>query len=266
MKQTTYSTDLTEPDFLLLKSCLNIRRRSKWSLVHILNAIFYLCNEGNKWRSLPRDFEVPWPTVYWYFRKWLRDGSWVAMNELLVMNRRLAMGLEALPGSIVVDGQTVKNSATATDKVGVDGGKKIKGRMRILVSDSQGNLLYTKCFPANSHDGVAARNWWHDELRKLPTLENVKTIQADHHYAGRFKDYFDAHTSIQVRISKTLVDRPAQTKMAIHKGRWVVERTIAWITNSRRLARDYERLQQCTEAFCIISSISRILRNPICLN
>ena len=87
----------------------------------IVNAIFYRCGEGIKWRALPHDFGIPWQTVYWYFRKWTKNGYWTAVNETLVMARRQSSGANALPSILVMDSQSVKNSPTATEVTGTDG-------------------------------------------------------------------------------------------------------------------------------------------------
>ena len=232
----------------------------------IVNAILYLVDAGIKWRQLPKDCYPPWQTVYWYFSKWTKDGSWSAVNEELVMIRRQSTGGDPLPSVLVIDSQSVKNTATATANTGVDGGKKIKGRKRLMLTDGQGNLLAVKVFAANHHDGPSALKWWLDRLMGYPLLSRVSVIKADHHFGGVFKKGVEAAGQIRVRISNTLVQKAAQTAMPVHKGRWVVERTIAWESNSRRLSKDYERLPQHAEACLIISSISRLLRQPFCLN
>lgn len=232
----------------------------------IVNAIFYVCGEGIKWRALPGDFAVPWQTVYWYFRKWTASGAWVAINEALVMAGRQSSGTAALPATLIIDSQSVKNSPTATGTVGTDGGKKIKGRKRMLAVDSAGNLLAVKVFAANRHDGPAALRWWGDELCHSPFFESVNRIKGDHHFGGKFRAGVERSSEVRVEISAIAVQKPSQRVMPVHKGRWVVERTIAWESNSRRLSKDYERLPQNSEAFFLISSIARLLKHPICHN
>lgn len=266
MKQIHYQTDLTGPQFESIKSCLELKRCPKWPLIGLLNAILYVCGEGIKWRALPKEQFPPWQTVYFYFAKWRSDGSWQAINEQLVLLRRQRSGELALPHTLIIDSQTVKNTATATINTGTDGGKKLKGRKRMLLTDSQGNLLAVKVFEANRHDGPAAAGWWQQALSGYPLFGQVDRIKADHHFGGCFKKQVEKDPTIRVEISTALVEKAAQQVMPVHKGRWVVERTIAWESASRRLARDYERLPESSEAFCLISSISRLIRNPICLN
>ena len=266
MKTTAYRTDITGAEFDPVKSCLQIKRASKWPLIMIVNAIFYVCGEGIKWRALPADFGLPWQTAYWYFRKWTESGAWAAINEALVMIRRQSCGAQALPATLIIDAQSVKNSPTATSTVGTDGGKKIKGRKRMLVVDSAGNLLAVKVFAANRHDGPMALSWWRDELCSTPFFEAVSKIKGDHHFGGKFRAGVERHSEVRVEISAIAVQRPSQSVMPVHKGRWVVERSIAWESNSRRLSKDYERLPQSSEAFCLISAIARLIKHPLSLN
>ena len=266
MKKTVYPSDITGPELELIKPCLNIRRTSKWPLLHLVNAIFYICREGVQWRSLPQNFEVPWQTVYWYFSKWSGEGSWQAVNEQLVLIRRTGSGRAPLPHSLIIDSQTVANSPTATRETGVDGGKRTKGRKRLFLIDAAGNLLYVRVFAAHRHDGATALQWWADTLLHTPLLEQVATISGDQHFGGRFKQGVEKCSTVQVVVTRQLVDHTCEQHIPIHKRRWVVERTIAWETTSRRLARDYERKTLHAEAFCLISSIVRIIKNPAPLN
>lgn len=228
----------------------------------IVNAIFYVCGEGVKWRALPKDFSVPWKRVYWYFSKWSKGGNWAALNEQLVMIRRQAGGAAPLPSALIIDSQSVKNTACATTSIGIDGGKRIKGRKTMMVVDTQGNLLMVKVFAANRHDGPAALRWWSQQLAAHLLLSDVRIIRGDHHFGGVFKEGVEADSGVRVEVVSKLVEKPSQQAMPVHKGRWVVERTIAWESNSSRLSKDYERLPEHSEAFLLISSISRLIKLP----
>lgn len=260
MKSTEYCSSLTEAQFEQVKPCLNVKRCSKWDLLDIVNAILYIGDGGNKWRDVPHDFEVPWQTVYWYFWKWTRQGVWQLVNDQVVMLRRMAIGGEPAPSYAVLDSETVHNTATAIEEVGYDGGKKIKGRKRFFVADSRGHLLSVRVVSAACHDGTAALRWWQEELKQMPLLCNIERLYGDRHFGGRFKAVIEAEQDLRVITSHEQIG-VTKDGMKLHKKRWVVERTIAWELCSRRLARDYERKPEHAEAFCYISSISRILRN-----
>lgn len=164
------------------------------------------------------------------------------------------------PSFAVVDSETVHNTATASEDVGYDGGKKIKGRKRLFVVDSQGHLLSVRVVSAACHDGTAALRWWRGELKKTPLLRGLERIYGDRHFGGRFKAGVEATAGVAVITSHEQIG-VTKDGMKLHKRRWVVERTIAWELCSRRLTRDFERKAEHAEAFCYISSFSRLLRN-----
>ena len=260
MKNTNYPSSLTEAEYEQIKPCLRVKRRSKWNLLDVVNAILYICDGGVKWREVPHDFAVPWQTVYWYFQQWTREGVWQAVNDQVVMLRRIDKGGAASPGFAVVDSQTVPNTPTAGGEVGYDAGKKIKGRKRLLMVDSQGHLLSVRVVSAACHDGTAALQWWQQETKKTPLFAGVERIYGDTHFGGRFKKGVEKKTAIKVITSHEQIGVTTDG-MRLHKRRWVVERTFAWELCSRRLTRDFERKPEHAEAFCYISSFSRILRN-----
>ncbi|RYY64437.1 MAG: IS5 family transposase [Chitinophagaceae bacterium] len=242
MKKTEYCSSLTEVALEQIKPCLSVKRRSKWDLLTIVNAILYVCDGGIKWRDVPHDFAVPWQTVYWYFQKWTKEGVWQAVNDQVVMLRRIDKGSAASPSFAVVDSQTVHNTSTAGGEVGYDGGKKIKGRKRLLMVDTQGHLLSVRVVSAACHDGTAALQWWKQEGKKTPLLTGVERIYGDKHFGGRFKDGVEKKTTIKVITSHEQIG-VTKDGMKLHKRRWVVERTFAWELCSRRLTRDFERNQ-----------------------
>jgi transposase len=266
MKKTVYPGDITRQELEQIKPCLNIRRQSKWPLLSIVNAIFYICREGVQWRALPCNFAVPWQTAYWYFQKWTKDDLWQAVNEQLVLVRRQTCGASPLQGSAIIDAQRVANTPAASEQTGVDAGKRTRGRKRLMLTDSAGNLLYVRVFSAHHHDGTAARTWWQDTLVPAPLLQELTVISGDAPFGGRFKSSVEKSSSVKVVTAKEPVSKTRQHLITIHKKRRVVERTIAWETTSRRLARDYERKPAHSEAFCLISSITRMLKNPVALN
>ena len=133
----------------------------------IVDGILYLTKNGCVWRDLPDCFP-PWATVYWYFSKWTATGTWKNISDCLIVDYREKTGKKAQPSVGVIDSQSVKNSPTATEMTGVDGGKKVKGRKRFFLVDTQGNLLDSFIVPANSYDGTTALSYW----SKL-SLDNV---------------------------------------------------------------------------------------------
>ena len=105
------------------------------------------------WRDLPGEFP-PWQTVYWYYSKWVKDGTWENINRSLVAENRIWNDKNFQPTVAIIDSQSSKNSPTCTENVVFDGGKFVKGRKRFYVTDNLGNLLDSFVVSANSYDGT----------------------------------------------------------------------------------------------------------------
>ena len=156
-----------------------------------------------------------------------------------------------------MDSQSVKNSATATEQVGFDGGKLLKGRKRFVLIETSGATVATCVLPANAHDGQSALSWW-AELAHHPLFRQVKRIFIDGGFRGDFVKQMAKLYQIEVIIPQQVVRQAG--KFCVHATRWVVERSISWITNNRRLARCYERKVLNEESFILLCNIRRIIR------
>ena len=138
--QQLYTSDLTASQWQGIEKLILVHRKSIWPLRRIVEAIFYVTKNGIVWRDLPAGFPT-WQTVYWYFRKWAKDDTWLLIANELTMLHRLKADKKPLPTVAIIDAQSVKNSATATEHIGFDGGKLVKGRKRFLIVDTIGHLL-----------------------------------------------------------------------------------------------------------------------------
>jgi transposase len=208
----------------------------------IVDAIFYLVDNGTKWRSLPVDFP-PWSTVYNYFAAWEAAGITGNVLDCLRDRVRIAEGRAATPSAAVVDSQSVKAAETVgVASRGYDAGKKINGRKRHVVVDTLGLLLCVMVTAASVQDRDAAQ----PVLRNLHgCFARIRLVWADGGYAGKLLDW----AKDQLRLKLQIVKRSDDTKgFHVLPRRWVVERTLGWITGHRRCARDYERLPTHHEA------------------
>jgi putative transposase len=185
-------------------------------------------------------------------------------NELTLLNR-LKSDKGSLPKVAIIDSQSVKNTATATDQIGIDGGKLIKGRKRTLLVDTMGLILGIGINSANQHDSKTGLRLWQEVRLFNPVVDEVEIIYADSTFGGYFKQQIEAVPSMKVFITRSPInDQATDSKMVIHKWRWIVERTLAWLNHNRRLAKDYERTILSAKTFIWIAHIRRTLKQVYC--
>ena len=143
----------------------------------------------------------------------------------------------------MIDSQSVRAAATVPKSSrGWDQAKKVNGRKRHIAVDTGGLLLEVLAIPASVQDRDAARPLlWN--LRRA--RRRIRLAWADGGYAGQLVPW----ASAAVRLTVEIVKRPDDLHtFKVLPRRWVVERTLAWITSYRRCARDYERLPASHEA------------------
>ena len=112
-KQESYPTDLTDKQWEniapLIPPAKPGGRERETDIREIINAIFYLLKSGCQWRMLPQDFPK-WQTVYDYFSKWKKDGTWKKIHDKLRDKVRLKSEKKKQPTAGVIDSQTVKTA------------------------------------------------------------------------------------------------------------------------------------------------------------
>lgn len=215
----------------------------------VLNAIFYVLRGGIPWRMLPETFP-PASTVYRWFATWRDNGVFEDLNHRLVMMAREQAGRGASPTASVIDSQSVKTSEASGPR-GYDAGKKIKGRKRHAMVDTDGHALALHAQPASRQDRDGASPVLRASRRRWPFVERV---YADAAYAG---ERVTRASPIKVEI----VRKPrGQVGFAVHARRWVVERFFAWINRNRRLAKDFEATIASAETFLYAGSITLLIR------
>lgn len=218
----------------------------------VLNAIFWILRTGCQWRNLESKYP-PWSAVYHHFRKWKNDGRFERMNQRLNEMERYSVDREDVPSAICIDSQSVKASPFTNLETGVDGGKKINGRKRHLITDTMGLILAVLVSAANCHDGMEGIK----VIGKIKDLlYRLKIVFADGTYKGSFEEFVQELLKAEVEISS----RPPSEKGFVPvKIRWVVERTFGWLNFFRRLSSDYEKTVESSAAWILLANCQIIL-------
>lgn len=263
-KRKRYPTDVTNTEWKVLEPLMPAmpptgrHRKHPWR--EILNALFYVARGGIAWRLLPHDLP-PWSTVYTYFRRWRKDGTWERWNAALRDQARQRAGRHAEPSAAIIDSQSVK-SAEGGEAIGYDAGKKVHGRKRHLVVDTVGLVLLlvvvtSASVPEREGAKVLFQKMFAQLCARASRWWRLTKIWAD----GAYRGELIAWVLAQCGWSLEIVDKvPGPRGFHVLAKRWIVERSLAWLTRHRRLARDYERLTASSEAFIYIAAIRLMTR------
>lgn len=210
---------------------------------------------GAPWRRLPHDFP-PWPAVSQQTPRWLAAGVF----EEFVHDRRavlrLAAGRPPEPRAMILDSRTRQSSVESGARAGSDGHKRKKGRKLPVAVDTLGHLLALVGTPANEQDRTQRAAV--AERAQAVTGQRIELAVVDQGYTGKEPAQAAAVQGIQLEVVKL---PEAKRGFVRRPRRWVVERSFAWVSRCRRLARDYERLPETVNGWhCVAFACLRLSR------
>jgi len=194
---------------------------------------------------LPHEYPK-WPSVSWYFSQWRDSGDWQRLHDTLRAQVRQQTGRHKHPTAGCLDSQSVKTTELGGER-GYDNGKNVKGRQRRVLVDTLGLLLTVLVPAASVSDPAGARLLF---ARLGGACKKLRLLWVDGAYRGQLVDWVSQHMRFGLRVTL----RPEGAKgFVLLPRRWVVERTLAWLNQSRRLSKDYERLPKSSEAMIYLS-------------
>jgi transposase len=260
-----YPSDLTDGQWAVLEQLLPAMlcdtplggRPERHARRAVIDALFYVLDSGCKWRSLPADFP-PWKTVHALFARWAADGVWAWVAARLLALARVLAGRDPEPSAGVIDAQSVARSAegvAARATSGFDPHKKVNGRKRHLLVDTDGLLIAAAVTPASAADRAGAALAL--KAARAAGRDRLRLAWADRAYHGDWRHWAARELGVTINIVE---QPPGQKGFQVLPRRWVIERTHAWITRRRRCARDYERLPDTHQAWIHLAAIFQMNR------
>jgi putative transposase len=225
-------------------------RPRDWSTLTMLGALWHLARDGCVWRRLPVGPALPPHQSVWSrFLRWRLRAVLDRALAVLVACRRLAAGRKRRPRAAIVDTQSVRTGPQRGPR-GYDAHKKIKGRKRVLMVDTQGDPLGVRVVPADVQDRDALVTLAPD----LAAHPSLRLAWMDLGFAAeRCGELLARHGVVQ-----ELVGTLGRRGFVVEPRRWKVEQTFGCLERYRRLRVDDEASLDTSRAMTLLASLFMI--------
>jgi transposase len=237
-----YPSDVFDDEWAFVAPYLTLMRPGAPQRTHdlreIYNALRWIVRAGAPWRMLPTNFP-PWEAVYQQTRRWIDAGVFEDLVHDLRALLRWTDGRADDPTATILDSRTLQSTPESGARAGYDGHKRKKGSKIHLAVDTLGHLLALRVTPANAQDRAQVG---HLAKAVQDATGNHATLAfVDQGYTGKTPAAEAAVHGIALEVVKL---PEAKRGFMLLPRRWVVERSFAWASRFRRLARDFERLPE----------------------
>jgi transposase len=246
-----YPSDVTNDQWDFLAPYFTLMRTDAPQRDHELRDVFdalrWMVRTGAQWRYIPGDFP-PWFTVYQQTRRWMNAGCFEAILHDMRAILRKTVGKQEFPTAAILDSRTLRSTPESGDRAGYDGHKKTNGSKVHLAVDTLGHFLALLITAADEQDRAQVGQLT-AEIQEV-TGQHIELAYVDQGYTGAAPAQAAAENGIELSVVRL---PGAKQGFVLLPRRWVVERSFAWLSRFRRLARDCERLPEMLAGFHLVA-------------